>query len=184
MDILLQKIKDFIKQQIETYKKDNTLEIKFGKITIGEIFSLKLKDTLDLVKNFRNYKLSYSQGKVYKYKDGYYKTFNNKNNISKKVDLLEKEMFIYDKYDLLIVNNLVKDLGYFPSKKEYHDEYEYDEINIYIAKNMVLTFETYNDMFFIKIVIDLEKDLPYTYQDEVIENLKTVFELLEGLETL
>jgi hypothetical protein len=184
METLLQKIKDFNKQQIGTYKRDNTLEIKFGKITSGEIFSLKLKDTLDLVKNFRNYKLSYSQGKVYKYKDGYYKTFNNKNNISKKVDLLEKEMFIYDKYDLLIVNNLVKDLGYFPSKKEYHDEYEYDEINIYIDKNMVLTFETYNDMFFIKIVIDLEKDLPYTYQDEVIENLKTVFELLEGLETL
>ena len=184
MDILLQKIKDFNKQQIETYKRDNILEIKFGKITSGEIFSLKLKDILYLVKNFRNYKLSYSQGKVYKYKDGYYKTFNNKNNISKKVDLLEKEMFIYDKYDLLIVNNLVKDLGYFPSKKEYHDEYEYDEINIYIDKNMVLTFETYNDMFFIKIVIDLEKDLPYTYQDEVIENLKTVFELLEGIETL
>jgi hypothetical protein len=184
MEILLQKIKEFNKQQIDTYKRDNTLEIKFGKILGEELFSVKLKDTLELVKNFRNYKLSYSQGKVYKYNDGYYKTFNNKNNISKKIDLLEKEMLIYEKYDLLIVNNLIKDLGYFPSNKEYNDEYEYDEINIYIDKNMVLTFETYNDMFFIKIVIDLEKDLPYTYQDEVIENLKTVFELLSDIKTL
>ena len=58
MDTLLHKIKDFNKNQIDNYKRNNTLEIKFGRIITEEIFSLKLSNTTDLIKRFRNYKLS------------------------------------------------------------------------------------------------------------------------------
>lgn len=182
MDTLLHKIKDFNKNQIDNYKRNNTLEIKFGRIITEEIFSLKLNNTIDLIKHFRNYKLSYSQGKVYKHQNGYYKTFNNKNNEMYNIELLEKEVIPYTNFDLLLVNNLMKSINIFPSKLEYHDEYTYDEVCIYVDKNVILKFETYNDLFFLKIIIELEKDLPYTYQDEIIENVKKIFDLLAELE--
>ena len=182
MDTLLQKIKDFNKNQIDNYKRNNTIEIKFGRIITEEIFSLKLSNTTDLIKHFRNYKLSYSQGKVYKHKNGYYKTFNNKNNEMYNIELLEKKVVPYTNFDLLLVNNLMKSINIFPSRIDYEDEYSYDEVCIYVDKNVILKFETYNDLFSLKIIIELEKDLPYTYQDEVIENIKNILDLLRKLE--
>ena len=81
------------------------------------------------------------------------------------------------------MNVLEKDIEVIPIKKEYEDEYSYDEIVITISNKIDLIFETYNEMNFLKIKINLEKELPYTYQDEIIDNLKEVFNLLEGVES-
>ena len=45
---------------------------------------------LDIIKEFRNYKLSYSQGKIYKNMDTQLKTFNNKNNEIKGLNYLKR----------------------------------------------------------------------------------------------
>ena len=182
MNTLLEKINEFHKYQINNYKKTNNIEIKFGRIISEEIFSMKLKNTINIVKNFRNFKLGYSQGKIYKKGNSYFKTFNNKNNEIGKSELLEKEYLPFTNYDLLIVNNLVSKEELFPSLMEYDDEYIYDEICIYVDKNVILKFENYNDMFFLKICIEIEKDLPYTYQDEIIKNISEIFKLLDLLE--
>ena len=182
MNILIQNIYDFNQSQIENYKRNNTLQIKLGRIISENIFSLKLKNTLEFIKKFRSYKLSYSQGKIYKYKDYHFKSFNTKRSEIYKSELLEKTLIPYKNYDILIQNNLVKNLEIMPSKMEYNEEYEYDEICVYIDKNIILNFETYNDIFTIKIDIELEKDLPYTYQDVIKDNLEKIFNLLEEIE--
>ena len=179
MNTLLEKINEFHKYQIKNYKKTNNIEIKFGRIISEELFSMKLKNTIDIIKNFRNFKLGYSQGKLYKKKNSYFKTFNNKNNEIWKVELLEKEYIPFTNFDLLIVNNLFNREETFPSLTEYDDEYIYDEVCVYVDKNVVLKFENYNDMFFLKICIELEKDLPYTYQDEIIKNISKILKLLD-----
>lgn len=183
MEQIFKNIHDFNKSQIETYKINNKVQIVLGKYISEEIFCNKLKNILDLVKNFRNYKLSYSQGKVYKIENLEIKTYNNKRNTCRKLEVMEREIFETPSFDILIMNVLEKDIEIIPIRKEYEDEYIYDEIVITISNKIELVFEKYNDMNFIKINIDLEKDLPYTYQDEIIDNLKEVFNLLEGIES-
>ena len=165
-------LKIFIKKQIETYKQENNIEIKLGRKITDDIFKLKLNNPLKIVKEFRNYKLSYSQGKIYKEKDLTYKTFNNKNSELIKKELLEKEILVGNTFDMIIVNNLIKNANVLPSKMEFDDEYEYEEICVHLDKNMILKFENYLDMYSIKIILILEKDLPYTYQDEILKNLE------------
>ena len=181
MEHILREIKDFNKSQIETYKINNKIEILFGKVISEEIFCNKMKEIIDFVKNFRNYKLSYSQGRVYKTENIEIKTYNNKRNTCKKSDVMEKKIIYTHNYDILVMNILEKEIEIIPIKKIYEDEYEYDEIIVTISNNIELIFETNKDMNFIKLKINLEKELPYTYQDEIIENLKDVFELLEGI---
>ena len=66
----MEKLKQFLQTQIETYSKTNYIEITFG-TEIGEnIFKTVYHDNneiefINLIKPFRNYKLSYSQGKEY-----------------------------------------------------------------------------------------------------------------------
>ena len=183
METILEKIHNFNKTQIETYKINNKIEIVLGKYISEEIFCNKMKDILEFVKNFRNYKLGYSQGKVYKLENLEIKTYNNKRNTCKTTEVMEKEVLKTTNYDILLMNVLEKDIEVIPIKKEYEDEYSYDEIVITISNKIDLIFETYNEMNFLKIKIYLEKELPYTYQDEIIDNLKEVFNLLEGVES-
>lgn len=179
-----EQIKQFIKNQIDLYKQENFVEIKIGKIISENIFKLKLNDILQYVKEFRDYKLGYSQGKIYKHKDITFKTFNNKNNEIKKFELLEKKMIPGDNFDVLIINSIVNNNNLFPSMKEYQDEFEYDEICIYFDKYTVLKFVTQKDDYFINIEIKLERDLPYTYQDEIIKNINYIFSKISNLSTV
>ena len=92
METILEKIHNFNKTQIETYKINNKIEIVLGKYISEEIFCNKMKDILEFVKNFRNYKLGYSQGKVYKLENLEIKTYNNKRNTCKTSEVMEKEV--------------------------------------------------------------------------------------------
>ena len=183
MEITLKDIKEFNKLQIETYQINNNIEIVLGKYIDDNIFCNKMKNILELVKKFRNYKLSYSQGKVYKTENLEIKTYNNKRNTCKKYEVLEKIIIHDQNYDILLMNILEKDIEILPIRKEYEDEYIYDEIVITISDKIDLIFESYNEMNFLKMKIHLEKELPYTYQDEIIEDLRSVFKLLKGIET-
>lgn len=165
-------IHEFVKKQIEIYKKTNYIEIQIGKKISDNIFKTSLEDTyIELVKEFRNYKLSYSQGKLYKKSESYLKTFNNKNTEIKKVELLETEFILDDtnNFDILIINNIIDDQSEFESLKNYNDEQEYDELNIHLNDDILLVFQKVGEINSIKILLKIEKDLPYTYLDEYME---------------
>ena len=135
-----------MQKQIDDYKKKNYIEIQIGKKVSENIFNTSLDNTfINIIKEFRNYKLSYSQGKIYKQKNLYFKTFNNKNSEIKKTELLENE-FIQEQnsnYDILIYNNIIEDLSEFESSKYYNDEQEYDELNVHINDDILLVFQIY-----------------------------------------
>lgn len=178
-------MESFIKTQIETYDKENNLEFILGNkideyIFENNIFSEELVN--NIIKQFRNYKLSYSQGKIYKYLSNELKTFNNKySEIHKSVNL-ESQMINENKLDLLLQNNDVKQLQEFEIKNKYTDEYLYDELNVHLDDNVLLIFRKNenlpNDNYSIRFVIKLEKNLPLKYQTEYItkinDSLKTI----------
>lgn len=186
---MLNQIHQFIKKQIEFYKKTNFIEIQIGKKISDNIFINSLGDKfIDLVKEFRNYKLSYSQGKIYKQNNSYFKTFNNKNTEIKKTELLENE-FILDNsknYDILIFNSIIEDLPEFEPSKDYNDEQEYDELNVHINDDILLVFQKIGEINSIKILLNIEKDLPYKYVEEYMNLVKDVLEKLnnENIEIL
>ena len=87
----MEKLQEFIKNQIQTYDKENNLEFILGNKIEDNIFNNSIfpeEIVNKIIKNFRHYKLSYSQGKIYKYLNYELKTFNNKfSEIHKKVNL-------------------------------------------------------------------------------------------------
>ena len=88
-------INTFIENQINTYKKDNFIEIKLGK-NINKFSFQDINVDEDKINNvlpkFRNYKLRYTQGKIYSFSDKQIKTFNNKNTEIHQFKNLENEI--------------------------------------------------------------------------------------------
>ena len=179
-------IKHFIKYQIDNYKKTNYIYVILGKTIDDNIFNTKVNESfIEIVKEFRDYKLSYSQGKIYKNSDIEYKTFNNKNTEIKRVNNLEKEIINWNDNNLLLLNNDLTDIQEFEPKKLYNDEQEYDEINIHLNDNMLLIFQKVGEFYNIKITLNIEKDLSYIYIDEYMELLdKTLITLYSGVNIL
>lgn len=177
---MITQIHQFIKNQIEFYKKTNNIEIQLGKKISDNIFINSLGDKyIDLVKEFRNYKLSYSQGKIYKKNNQYLKTFNNKKTDIKKTELLENEFIMNnDNFDILILNSIIEDFSEFESLRDYNDEQEYDELNIHLNDDILLVFQKIGDINSIKILLKIEKDLPYKYLDEYMNLVKDVLDKL------
>ena len=176
---MIKSIHEFIQKQIEIYKQKNFIEIQIGKKISDNIFKTSLEDVfIDLIKEFRNYKLSYSQGKIYKKNESILKTFNNKNTEIKQVDLLENEYIISDTkdFDILILNNTIDVLSEFESLRHYNDEQEYDELNIHINDDILLIFQKIGEHNSIKIMLTIDKDLPYKYLDEYMELVNDVLD--------
>ena len=70
----MNELRTFIEKQIKNYPKVNNIEILLGRKVSDNIFRTIYQDNNEceftkLIKNFRNFKLSYSQGKLYKYLD-------------------------------------------------------------------------------------------------------------------
>lgn len=173
-------LKTFLKNQIETYKKVNFIEIQLGRKISNNIFRTNYnKNFLDIIKEFRNYKLSYSQGKIYKNTDVQLKTFNNKNNEIRRFKLLEKVIDETPEFDMAILNNEMNILNEFETNFEYDDELEYDEINIHLNDNILLVFMKVRDNYNIKFLITLDKELPYTYLDDYINKLEDAIGILK-----
>ena len=173
-------LKSFLKNQIETYKKVNYIEIQLGRKISDNIFRSNYDNNfLDIIKEFRNYKLSYSQGKIYKNMDAQIKTFNNKNNEIKRFKLLEKVIDENKEFDLALLNNETYTLNEFETNFNYDDEMEYDEINIHLNDNILLVFMKIKDNYNIKFMIVLDKDLPYTYLDDYVNKLEEAIDVLK-----
>ena len=183
----MDQLQTFIEKQIKIYHKVNHLEILLGKQQSDNIFKTIYQDNNEcefakLIKHFRNFKLSYSQGKRYQYLNHQLKTFNNKYTEIHKTTLLEKEIIHLSKYDMLVQNNNLEVLQEFPLKKEYNEEVEYDEVNIHLSKDsneQLLIFQKKGDYHLLKLVLKIDVNLPYMLLDELMKDIKRVLKILE-----
>ena len=173
-------LKTFLQNQIENYKKVNNIEIQLGRSITENIFKTKYdKNFIDIIKEFRSYKLSYSQGKIYKSLDTQLKTFNNKNNEIRRIKMLEREIECSNEFDMAMINNDSIPINEFETNFNYDDELEYDEINIHLNDNILLVFMKVKENYNIKFLITLDKDLPYTYLGEYVSKMEEVIEILK-----
>lgn len=190
MTAKLLQLRTFLEKQIKDYPQVNHIEIQFGKNVSDNIFRTIYQDNNEcefakLVKHFRNFKLSYSQGKIYKYNDMSLKTFNNKYNVLCKGRLLEKIVLLDTNYDMLVSNNKIDIIDEFIIKKNYNEEAEYDEINIHLSQDsndQLLIFQKKGDFQVLKMELKLDINLPYTYLDSLMEDIEKVLKILESQE--
>jgi hypothetical protein len=183
----LSELRTFMEHQIKTYQKVNHIEILFGKAITPEIFKTIYRDNSEcefakLIKDFRNFKLSYSQGKMYQYMDYSLKTFNNKYNVTHKNRNLEKLEIKNAKYDMLVLNINKEILEEFPLHKNYNEELEYDELNVHISgdsHDQLLIFQKKGEYHMLKMELKLDLNLPYTYMDALMKDIEKVLKILE-----
>ena len=180
----MEKLQEFIKNQIQTYDKENDLEFILGNRVEDNIFnnSIFSEETVNkIIKNFRHYKLSYSQGKIYKYLNYELKTFNNKfSEICKKVNLENQINNIETgNLDILLLNNQVDSLQEFEIKSKYVDEHLYDELNVHLDDNVILVFRNIDkETYSIRYLIKLEKNLPLKFQDDYIKKVEESLKII------
>ena len=187
MESSLIKLKEFLEFQIKTYQKPNHIEIEFGKSISPEIFKTIYHENDEieftkLIKPFRNYKLSYSQGKEYNTKNKVLKTFNNKYNQIVERECLETEVISFPDYDLKLKNIDKKNIEEFPLQKEYYQECEFEEVNIHLnpeSLDQLLIFQKRGDFHQLKIELLLDINLPYHCLDNLVLAVKKILETLQ-----
>jgi len=187
MESSLIKLKEFLEFQIKTYQKPNHIEIEFGKSISPEIFKTIYHENDEieftkLIKPFRNYKLSYSQGKEYNTKNKVLKTFNNKYNQIVERECLETEVISFPDYDLKFKNIDKKNIEEFPLQKEYYQECEFEEVNIHLnpeSLDQLLIFQKRGDFHQLKIELLLDINLPYHCLDNLVLAVKKILETLQ-----
>ena len=180
----MEEIKSFFTKQITTYDKENNLEFILGnKIENNILNNLVFNEEKvnQIIKNFRHYKLSYSQGKVYKYLNYELKTYNNKfSEIIRKINLENEINSIKDgKIDIILLNNQIDILQEFEIKNKYNEEYLYDELNVHLDENVTLVFRNVDkENYSIRYLIKLEKNLPLKFQNDYLEKIEQSLKII------
>lgn len=186
MDFAMEKLKKFLETQIKTYSKPNYIEMTFGR-EIGEnIFKTIYQDNneiefINLIKPFRNYKLSYSQGKEYKLNNLVLRTYNNKYNQISKLSTLETVVISFPEYQLQVCNIDMVSVEEFPLTKDYNQEELFEEVNIHLnpeSHDQLLIFQKKGDYHCLKIQLLLDVNLPYKHLDNLVEGVEKILELL------
>lgn len=187
METALAQLKKFLEFQIKTYQKANYIEIEFGKKISDEIFKTIYQDNDEieftkLIKPFRNYKLSYSQGKEYQLQNKVLKTFNNKYNQIIKRESLESEVISFPEYDVKVNNVNRQTMEEFPLQKDYFEEREFEEVNIHLnpeSLDQLLIFQKLGDYHLLKMELLLDVNLPYHCLDNLVVAVRKILETLQ-----
>ena len=187
MESSLTQLKKFLEFQIKTYQKPNHIEIEFGKKISDEIFKTIYNDNDEieftkLIKPFRNYKLSYSQGKEYQIQNKVLKTFNNKYNQTTQRECLETEVIPFPDYDIKVNNIDRKNIEEFPLHQEYFQDREFEEVNIHLnpeSLDQLLIFQKVGDYHQLKIELLLDINLPYHCLDDLVSAVQKILETLK-----
>jgi hypothetical protein len=180
----MEEINKFINYSKESYNKNNYIELNFSNSSIGNIYDISLdsKKLIQLLKDFRKYKLGYAQGKIYRNGDLNCYSLFSKNLICKKETILEKSHIDYNGKNILIVNKDIKDMLDFPNLEEYNLEKDYEQFTIYINKDMKIMVENIDEVYSIKILVNIQKDIPDTYLTEYLKGIEENTEIiLSGL---
>ena len=183
-------LKNFLQTQINTYSKPNNIEITFGR-TVGEnIFKTIYQENneiefINLIKPFRNYKLSYSQGKEYQFNNLVLRTYNNKYNQILKRSTLETEVITFPEYQLQVCNVDISVVEEFPLSKDYHQEELFEEVNIHLnpeSHDQLLIFQKKGDLYSLKIQLLLDVNLPYKHLDNLVDGVEKILEILKEMD--
>lgn len=173
----------FINYQKETYKIGLNFEIILGKSCNDfsfEELNLDEKTLNDIVKNFRNYKLSYSQGKIYKYGDLVIKTFNNKNTEIIKTKNIDNTKINFKNFQIIVLNNLIEKCNNISNYKDFNEEIIYDEICIHIDDNILLYFQNKNGKYIVKYNLVIEKNISLLEENKIFKSLEQSLILLQN----
>jgi hypothetical protein len=167
----MEQLKQFLKNQVETYPRDNTFEINICNRKSDNISDLNVQEGkfYDTIKEYRSYKLSYSQGKYYQDLNQVCTTSCNRNSNITKYHLLERENMDYNGIDILICNKNIEELDIFRNKHDYIIEENYEILTVYLNNNLKINFEIIGDSHQIKISLNLEKNIPNTYFEEYLK---------------
>lgn len=190
MNPTMEILKNFLQTQINTYSKPNNIEITFGR-TVGEnIFKTIYQENneiefINLIKPFRNYKLSYSQGKEYQFNNLVLRTYNNKYNQILKRSTLETEVITFPEYQLQVCNVDISVVEEFPLSKDYHQEELFEEVNIHLnpeSHDQLLIFQKKGDLYSLKIQLLLDVNLPYKHLDNLVDGVEKILEILKEMD--
>ena len=127
--------------------------------------------------------MSYSQGKIYYHNNHVLKTYNNKYNVIQQLDVLETNVIKSTHYDIQINNINQKPIEEFLLQKKYHQEEEYEEVNIHITQDsndQLLIFQKNGEYHQLKLELKIELNLPYTYLDDLMSDIKKALLILEN----
>ena len=175
----MEQLKQFLKNQVETYPRDNTFEINICNRKSDNISDLNVQEGkfYDTIKEYRSYKLSYSQGKYYQDLNQVCTTSCNRNSNITKYHLLERENMDYNGIDILICNKNIEELDIFRNKHDYIIEENYEILTVYLNNNLKINFEIIGDSHQIKISLNLEKNIPNTYFEEYLKEFDNFIQL-------
>lgn len=173
----------FIDKQIKTYEKDLTLEFIFGnKINSYSFQNTNIEESSlnKIIKEFRNYKLGYSQGKIYKLDDKIIKTYNNKNTEIYEKKELENSIVDLDKFSLLLLNMYEKKMDNMECKKTYYEEYLYDELTVLLNEYLVLVFYNFLGENHIKFKLNIEKNICLKNKKEIYDKINESIMIIQN----
>lgn len=172
----MEELKTFFKNQQETYKQNNTFDINFCNPISTNISDLSIDDKLfyTMIKNYRNYKLNYSQGKFYQDLNNICLTSSNRNNDMYSYLLLERENIVYGDQNILVVNKKYTPIDLFTNKKDYVIEEDYEVLTVHINENLRIYFEKIGERNQIKIQLSLENGIPNTYFEEYLNEIDKI----------
>lgn len=167
----MEQLKQFLKNQVETYQHDNTFEINICNKKSENISDLNIQEEkfYDTMREYRSYKLSYSQGKYYQDLNQVCTTSCNRNSNIIKYHLLERENMDYNGTDIIICNKNIEELDIFRNKYDYIIEENYEILTVHLNNNLKIHFEIIGDSHQIKVSLNLEKNIPNTYFEEYLK---------------
>ena len=180
----MENINTFIEKQLEIYKKNIDIEIILGTKVNDIIFNnMELDEKIinNIIKEFRNYKLSYSQGKIYKYLNYELKTFNNKINEIYEITNLENSIIKFQNLGLLLKHNNNIKHSNISNYKEFNEEILYDEICIHLNEYLLLYFQNINNKYYIKYDMNFEKNICLKIKNETLNLLEKSLIILENI---
>ena len=172
----MEKLKLFLKSQNDTYQKNNTFDINLCKVISDNITEIDVDEELfyKTLREYRTYKLNYSQGKYYQDLNKICITSCNRNNDITKYNLLEREIMDYNGKQIIINNRDIQTIDIFSNSKKYIIEQNYEVLTVHINDNLKIYFEIIGDSHQIRIGLNLEKNIPNTFFEEYLKEIDNI----------
>ena len=178
----MDELTNFLKQQQNIYQQDNTFDIHIcnplhaSNPLIGNISNFNIEESkfFSIIKDYRNYKLNYSQGKMYQDLNNICITSCNRYNNINSYILLDRKDIDYNNQKILVNNKKYTELDLFSNKKHYVIEDNYEVLTVHINDNLKIYFEIIGTSHQMKIQLSLEKGIPNTYFEEYVNEINNI----------
>lgn len=172
----MESLKSFLTTQQNTYKQQNTYDIGICSDYSSNISNFNMGEDkfYNLIRNYRNYKLNYSQGKFYQNLNSICTTSCNRNNDIYQYMLLDRKNMEYNGQKILVSNKKYTGINQFVNKKNYIIEENYEVLTVHVNDNLKIIFEIIGDSHQMKIQLSLENGIPNTYFEEYLNEVDKI----------